>query len=560
MTNTDRILESIRAKVFFSRWSAVCQDDWEILQTHASVVIRTKQWVFKIKKEVNFGFLDFSSLEKRLSACQAEITLNSRFSPDVYLAVLPIVVESTQDRKGHPQLLPPPDSSQIGLPPITDETILEYAVWMLRLDDAHSWKSQILAESSAPGLPCHSLDRKEHNLSNLAVSLNNFYEKHRLTVPVPYFDNLTSAILGNFPTNNADPILGLIKAQTLAILHSLRATIQARVDGGTLSDCHGDLHLEHIYWQENGKPLLIDCIEFNNSFRWIDPWADVAFLLMDLDYNNQRDTSRKLEALLDILGKVDPNLILLYKLYRAMVRSKVNRLKSIESEVSQEEQRSAREASESYKALSLRYIFQSKDLLPTVVCMMGKIGSGKSTLAQDLSSLTGWQILSSDWIRKESAGISPMGLSPPEKRETLYTAENTQRTYATLYRKAVEIGSGGNCAILDATFARRELRRDASHKLSRIYPRIVFCETRADPATTQRRLEARNYDPHCVSDARWEDYLNLESKFEPWEDSESKSTNDAQTEVVHLVFPHFPTQNTENILPKISSVPTTPLI
>jgi len=276
-----------------------------LVQTHISFVIIADNYVYKIKKAVNFGFLDFSTLEKRKFYCQREIDLNRRLSEGLYIDVLPVYCEGNRCRIGE-----------------GNGDAVEYAVKMKRLPDDMLMKSMFEK----------GLLTKEHilrisgKLAEFHMNASHSGDIERFGDPEMFRVNTDE----NFKQTEkyrditiSKNDFGRIKKWTDDFYNSNRNLFHNRIKSNSIRDCHGDLHMEHICLTESIP--IFDCIEFNERFRYTDTLADIAFLLMDLEY---RGGIRFAELLWkDYSGLTGSNdmtaLLNFYKVYRAYVRGKV---------------------------------------------------------------------------------------------------------------------------------------------------------------------------------------------------------------------------------------------
>jgi len=276
----------------------------EFKETHISLVFLADDYVYKIKKPVNFGFLDFSTLEKRKHFCEKEVELNKRLSPDVYLGVLAVTLDNgkvAMDGKG---------------------PTVEYAVKMRRLP-TEKLMITLLRENQ--------LTREM--VERVAEAIALFHAQSGASKEIEKFGSI-EVIKTNTDENfsQTEKYVGLsisesqfesIKKYTDSYLNYRTGVFKRRVAEGRIKDCHGDLHLEHVCVTEPIK--IFDCIEFNDRFRYSDTAADIAFLAMDLDFNGRRDLSEILIAAYVKFSKDRGvlNVVNFYKVYRAYVRGKV---------------------------------------------------------------------------------------------------------------------------------------------------------------------------------------------------------------------------------------------
>ncbi len=309
-----------------------------VVQTHISFVFIADEFVYKVKKPVNLGFLDFSTLKKREYYCQQEIILNRRLSKDVYIDVLPITYESGNYSMGRGQ-----------------GRVVEYAVKMRRLPDEMLMKSVFLKGKL-----------KDEHLKKVALILSNFHSTAGYSSEISKFGR-PEAFKVNTDENFAQTrkyIGKTIDKSDFSALESWTENFYKsngdlflnRIKQKKIRDCHGDLHMEHVCLAE-GIPI-IDCIEFNDRFRYTDIVSDIAFLLMDLEYHGGYEFSKKLWRFYNESGlesKVDP-LITFYKVYRAYVRGKVNSFQLDDENIDEEKKEDAIQTSQKYFKLAGSYI------------------------------------------------------------------------------------------------------------------------------------------------------------------------------------------------------------
>jgi len=276
----------------------------EFKETHISLVFIADEYVYKIKKPVNFGFLDFSTLEKRKHYCEKEVELNKRLSPDVYMGVLPVTFDNGTIILGG------------------KGRAIEYAVKMRKLPMEYLMIRML----------------RENRLTNemvekVAKAIALFHAQSAVSKEIEKFGSIdviktntdenfsqTEKYVGQCITKSE---FDSIKSYTDDYLNNKPALFSGRVAERRIKDCHGDLHLEHVCVSD---PIRIfDCIEFNDRFRYSDTAADIAFLAMDLDFNGRRDLSEILmNAYVDFSGdKEVAKVVTFYKVYRAYVRGKV---------------------------------------------------------------------------------------------------------------------------------------------------------------------------------------------------------------------------------------------
>ena len=309
-----------------------------LVQTHISLVFVADEFVYKVKKPVNFGFLDFTTLEKRAFYCRQELDLNRRLAKDIYLSVLPIRFDgkkySMRSRKGK---------------------IVEHAVRMKRISEKRLMKS--LYERGA---------LTENHLRRLARALATFHVHALRTRKIDVFgepDQFRINTDENFAQIHKYTGISIEKEQFGALqdwtdhfYRTRRELFDRRIQRGKIRDCHGDLHMEHVCFSRNLS--IIDCIEFNERFRYSDTVADIAFLLMDLEYHGGKSFSALLwKHYRKFAGEeaVEP-LLDFYKVYRAVVRGKVNSFQVDDPTISSGDKEKAVKRAKKYFTLACSYL------------------------------------------------------------------------------------------------------------------------------------------------------------------------------------------------------------
>lgn len=492
-----------------------------LIQTHASFVLIAPPFVYKVKKPVNFGFLNFSTLEKRRHFCQREVVLNRRLSPNVYLGVVPISTRNGRFVFGE------------------GDTVVEYAVRMRKLSERHFLDQLLERDEVVPG-----------DLNRLVHVLKQFYEAQHPTEEIEAWgriDRLRISTDENF--RQTREFVGTAASTSLASTSGRRAGVRppaqpnhrpiisrpafdtirfytgrfyarhqrlfaSRIKERRIRDCHGDLHLEHIHVTPRTLHIY-DCIEFNDRFRYVDVANDAAFLAMDLDYEGRPDLARYFTTQMASALNDDgmPRLMDFYKCYRAFVRGKVESLHSVAHAAPEAERLASAERARRYFQLALQYALAGSQ--PLVLAVMGRIASGKSTLARALGVELGWEVYASDYFRKKMAGFPLFERRSASARKRLYSAAMTEKTYDRLLATAEAQVQKGRSVILDATFARREHRELLTERFGKCGISWRILEAQASNAAIKQRLRAREAKPDEVSDARLKDFAMLTGLYEP---------------------------------------------
>lgn len=491
-------------------------DTVEIVQTHISYVALVPPRVYKIKKPLDLGFLDFRTLSDRRHFCEREVRLNRRLCSNVYEGVVPIV--RTEDG-----LKIDPDDASFGgetsgaeelvaVPSIGEDAVEEWAVRMRYMEPAHFLNRRIETDR----VPSDAVDR-------LTDALCSFYTEQSPTPEVAeagWIERIRVSFDENFDQTRdlvgralSRPAFDALRFYVDRFFDAHASLFHRRRADGHFVDGHGDLRLEHVHMTDN-RVCIYDCIEFNERFRHIDVANDVAFLAMDFDAHGRPGLARRfVHAVADRLDDPDlPTLVPFYKSYRAYVRGKVESMRAAEAEVPAGERTASRAKARVHYQNALRYAVAGES--PMVVVVMGRSGTGKSTQAAALAEALGWAHLSSDRIRKTRAGV-PLHLRPSaDTRAWLYSEEMSRATYATLRDRALERARTQRCTVLDATYSSRTERDALRHALHEASVPYVFVELTAADDVLKQRLSRRDEDTGTVSDARAEDFDLLSSRYE----------------------------------------------
>jgi aminoglycoside phosphotransferase family enzyme/predicted kinase len=463
----------------------------EVEETHISKVFLTGLFVYKVKKPVDFGFLDFSTLAQRRHWCEQEVQLNRRLSRGVYVEVVEITREAegfALGGKGEP---------------------VEYAVKMRELPRTRSMLALLRRGEVTPAM-----------IDDLARILAAFYSAAR---GGPEIDAMGSVevIRANTEENffQIEPFVAALleREKFLFVRRAVKEFLerhgdlfQRRVETGRIRDGHGDLRLDHIYFED--RIQIIDCVEFNERLRREDVTADLAFLAMDLDSLGCGHLGwRLIRTYAQAAG--DPEIYILldfYKCYRAYVRCKVDCLRLAEGGLEDAEAQELRRQARRHSRLATAYAATFSRQTLWVVC--GLSASGKSTIAREMATRLRVGVQSSDVVRKLLLGIPPYEPAPAEFGEGIYTPARTASTYEALLGEVREELRCGRSTIADATFGKR-LFRDQVRQLARGFgASIIFVECICPEPLLRRRLS--NRQGNLVTDARLHHFEAQRRAFE----------------------------------------------
>ncbi|SFG93677.1 AAA family ATPase [Neptunomonas qingdaonensis] len=446
-----------------------------VIETHISWLLLTGDYAYKIKKPVDFGFLNFTTLKQRRYYCEEELRLNQRLAPDIYDTLIAIVGSPE-----NPQLI---EASQL-TDAKSDIKPFEYAVRM------HQFDPELRLDLI--------LDRQRFEpawIDMLAEQIAHFHTRTpRVAQNSPWgeTDTIWDAVSDNYQHVSEHELnasdwqqLQFLSQRTAQEFRKLTSTIKRRKMEGYTRECHGDLHLGNIALY-HGQLRLFDCIEFNLQFRWIDTICDLAFLLMDLEVKGQyRWANRCLNRYLELTGDYEGlTLLNFYKSYRSMVRAKVAMLGEHPDKATFRR----------YLQLTRTYARKEK---PSLFLMHGVSGSGKSYLCNQLVERLDCIKIRSDVERKRLY----RELCRRGERLSLYGQEMNARTFQHLLNLSKELLKSGYSVIVDATFIRKRTRQsyiDLANSLD-IPLRIISCY--CDTKLIEARLARRSQEGGDASDA-----------------------------------------------------------
>ncbi|MEJ2396967.1 MAG: AAA family ATPase [Gammaproteobacteria bacterium] len=449
----------------------------ELLETHISWVILTGPYVYKIKKPVNFGFLDFSTLEKRRHYCEEELRLNRRLAPQIYLAVVPLCGTPAQPHFGH------------------DRKIIDYAVKMRQFPQS-AQLDRMLQNGTLQTSYLDAIAEKVahfHQKIEIAAAGSDYGEPNQVWHPVA--ENFAQIREREIDKDRIKRLDALYHWSRLSF-EQLTPSLQRRKQDGFVRECHGDLHLRNMAWFED-TPVIFDCIEFNPQLRWIDVMSDMAFLFMDLiDRSQFRHAYRLLNHYLTVTGDYAGLAVLpFYVVYRAIVRAKVDRIRLSQSDITAAEEIQNRDEYIGYLRLAESF---TQRQAPILIITRGLSASGKSTISNVLLETLGAIRLRSDVERKRLAGIDIHSRAAATAGQGIYTPEMSRRTYDYLLQQARTVLQAGFSVIVDAAFLELTQRSRFTQLAAQLGLPFVILQCVASATTLRRRICARQHD---VSDA-----------------------------------------------------------
>ncbi|MFO8084872.1 MAG: AAA family ATPase [Desulfobacterales bacterium] len=457
--------------------------------THISVVFLTGQWVYKLKKPLNLGFLDFREIEERAKFCEQEVRLNRRLSKGIYLNTV-IIAENEKNVFS---------LSESG-------NVVEYAVKMKQLPDEARLGSLLKKNAVS-----------RYDLELLGKKLAAFYLHSKQNSQIDQYGQRDMVIFNS--EENFQQIVPFVsqlidreKWQFIcevnrSFLYHHHVLFERRLENRKIRDGHGDLRTDHIYFFDGIQ--IIDCIEFNDRFRYGDVAIDLAFLHMDMELLGYPEESQViLKSYVEHAN--DPEIYALidfYAAYRAIVRLKVACIRH--NELKKQKLSNSLQV-EINTHLNQAYRYTLLFSRPTLWVFSGLPASGKSSLAQRLSRILSIMVISSDAVRKEK-DFEPEIVSFDSGK---YSKERRQRVYAKMLALAQKKLKKGRSVLLDATYSLRRWRQEVVQLASDMDSNLIFVECKCNTDIIRKRLIKReNYTG--LSDARIQHLPDIIKNFEP---------------------------------------------
>jgi hypothetical protein len=469
-----------------------------VRETHSAVVVLLGDRAYKVKKPVDLGFLDFTTMEARRRACLREIELNRRLAPDVYLGLAEMSWESGDVCEHVVVMRRMPEDRRLSTMVSGGEDVRPEVKELARVVAAFHARAAVSDAIAAEGRAEALLRRWRSNLAGVRALASR--------VPDPWVVDHVETLAERYVAGR-------------------RALLDRRADGGLVRDGHGDLLAEDIYCLPDG-PRVLDCLEFSDSLRWMDVLDDVACLSMDLERLGAPDLAVEFHRAYDeFSGWTHPvSLWHHYVAYRAFMRAKVTALRSTKGEAAFHEQ------CQRLAGIAVRHLEAG---IVRLVVVGGGPGTGKSALAGALADRLGAVVVGSDRVRKELAGVSPGTSARATLGEGIYDRRHTELTYREMLSRAERLLRLGESVVLDATFGAADQRSAARSVAERAFADLVELRCDADPDIVAQRLRLRSRRVTEVSDADEQIGAALAATADRWPEASRVDTSRDLDRAVH---------------------------
>ena len=458
----------------------------ERIETHISTLLLVGDQAFKIKKPVDFGFLNFTKLSHRKFFCEEELRLNRRLAPEIYQQVVAV-------------------SGETACPEINDsKPAIEYMVKMKRFEQNQLFDQKLKNNTLS-----------EEHVIELARIIAEFHQRIEIVSSksgIPVVDNIIQATIQNFDqlrsfiqTQNSDLQQRFSKLEDWSNqkITELSALFRQRLKEGYVRECHGDMHLGNITLYQD-EVTIFDGIEFNPGFRWIDVMSEIAFITMDLDSVGQTAFSsillnHYLEQTGDYAGL---QLLPYYQVYRAMVRAKVTALRLAQLQVNDTEFQQQLSSLNHYLEIAYQY---TKHAIPKLLITQGVSGTGKSYVSAQLLKHFSFIRIRSD--------VERIRLYPTKDQR--YTPEATAKTYGYLHELAAGLLQAGYSVIIDATYLEQKYRNLAFNLSRSSHSPFLIISLQTPVEILEKRITRRIENDNDASEATIEVLHKQLAKAEP---------------------------------------------
>ncbi len=468
-----------------------------VVETHISVLFFLYDKVYKLRKPVQFGFLDFRSQAERRIDCEREVMLNRRIAPDVYLGIADVVVDGA------------PIDHMVVMRRMPEERRLSLLVRQgARVDDRLREVAEMIAMFHAGAERSPEIAASATAGSLLAAWDANFAE--------------CEGFVGSLLDDDKETEIRSLVSMWIAGRQPL---LDSRIASGCVCDGHGDLQADDIFCLDDGVRIL-DCVEFSDVLRYCDVTADVAFLAMDLERLGHPEESTLFVAAYEDAAAVQLPRALLhhYCASRAYVRAKVACLRFAQGDSA------ARAEANALQDIALAHLRRAR---VTLVIVGGPPGSGKSTLAAGIAAARKWAVLRTDQIRVE-LGPAPVK-SEAGYRQGRYSPERTGAVYEEMLERARRLLEMGESVILDASWVDADRRRAARELADRTSSDLVELLCEVDPGKAATRIDRRLSERTDLSEATPEVGRQMGRSMDEWRSATPVDSSDKSPEEVLAV-------------------------
>nr|WP_314877934.1 AAA family ATPase [uncultured Pseudomonas sp.] len=480
---------------------------FQLIETHISWVLLTGEYAYKIKKPMNFGFLDFTSLAQREHFCNEELRLNQRLTDDLYLDVLPITGSA--------------EAPQLG----GEGAPIEFALRMRQFP-----QSNLLSTLQANGeLTASHIDQMARQIAEFHQQTPKVAAEQPFGTP----DSVMAPVEQNFEqirpflSDKADlQQLDNLQAWARSSFDRLHGLLEARKRDGFIRECHGDIHLGNATVID-GNVVIFDCIEFNEPFRMTDVWADTGFLAMDLEDRGLKCLARRfVSQYLELTGDYQGlELLNFYKAYRALVRAKVA-LFSMPADADGVQRATTLRTYRNYANLAESYSAIPSRLLAIT---HGVSAVGKSHVSMRLVEALGAIRVRSDVERKRLFGEQQAQASG-QLQGGIYAEDASAATYQRLHQLAEVILRAGFPVVLDATYLKRDQRQAAASVANQTGVPLLILDCHAPDAVIESWLAQRQAEQLDPSDATLEVVKAQQASRDPLDDQELRDSTRVDTQ------------------------------